>query len=609
MTGGTCGTAGAGALAAGSATARGFLRGLAPGATLARALRPLAALAALCLAAAPALAAGCPAEEFPPRYADAATFETALAATEGIVAPDPAPSALVVPHHLLVADLIAAGLRLGIASRPDRILLISPDHFNESPRPFATASRGFATVLGPVPADPALAAALLAHPDLVADSCLFHAEHGVRALLPFLARLYPGVPVTPLSVANGSALRDWAAMAEVLAPLVGPGTLMIQSSDFSHYLPQHLARQRDQQVLNLLSAGDLAGIARLSQPGHVDSVGALWLTATLQARVRGAVPVVAANRNQQELSTDFVAETTSYMVILYQPPELAPPDFPGATHFMLAGDLFLGRDWPGLLHDEIVARRVARAALSATRGLPLVANLEGVLLPEMPRTLAHMTLAMPAGLLADWAARLNIRGLGLANNHAMDVGASGLAETEAALREAEIPAIRQGETLEMGGVALVALTDLDPTANPQTQVLDAPTLDRLIRADAETPVIALVHWGEEWVTEPGPREAALIREIGARGVAAIVGAHPHAASAAPVAVAGGDMLVIQSLGNFMFDQTSPPASGALAEVTRFAQGTIFVRQLPLPALYDTALGRDHAGPDARLRLNGDAPRP
>lgn len=583
--------------------------GIAAAAALARALRPLAGLAAFCLAAAPALAAGCPAGDYPPRYGDAAPFEAALAASEAIAAPDPAPSALVVPHHLLVADLIASGLRLGTASRPDRILLISPDHFNASPRPFATTSRGFATILGPVPADPALAAALLAHPDLVADSCLFDAEHGVRALLPFLARLYPGVPVTPLAVANGSAPRDWAAMAEVLRPLVGPGTLMIQSTDFSHYLPQHLARQRDQQVLNLLAAGDLAGIARLRQPEHVDSVGALWLTATLQAQVRGAVPVVAASRNQQELSSDFIAETTSYMVILYQKPDLPPADFSGATRFMLAGDLFLGRDWPGLVHDEIVARRVAKAALSATRGLPLVANLEGVLLPEMPRTLDHMTLAMPAGLLTDWAARLNIRGLGLANNHAMDIGRSGLAETEAALREAGIPAIRQGETLEIGGVALVALSDLDPTADPQTRVLDAPMLDRLIRADAQTPVIALLHWGEEWVTEPGPREAALIREIAARGVAAIVGAHPHAASAGPVAVAGGDILVIQSLGNFLFDQTSPPASGALAEVTRFAQGTVFVRQLPLPALYDVALGRDHAGPAARLRLNGDAPRP
>jgi poly-gamma-glutamate synthesis protein (capsule biosynthesis protein) len=76
-----------------------------------------------------------------------------------------------------------------------------------------------------------------------------------------------------------------------------------------------------------------------------------------------------------------------------------------------------------------------------------------------------------------------------------------------------------------------------------------------------------------------------------------------------VAVAGGDTLVIQSLGNFMFDQTGPRASGALAEVTRFAQGTVFLRQLPLPGLYDIALGRSLTDAAARLRLNDAPPRP
>jgi poly-gamma-glutamate synthesis protein (capsule biosynthesis protein) len=105
------------------------------------------------------------------------------------------------------------------------------------------------------------------------------------------------------------------------------------------------------------------------------------------------------------------------------------------------------------------------------------------------------------------------------------------------------------------------------------------------------PVLAFVHWGREFVTEPAAREEMLAQEMRRRGVAAIVGAHPHQASADVTEIGGGDVSMIYSLGNFLFDQDGDTASGALAEVTAFDQGTLFLRQVPLPNLYDAALGR------------------
>ncbi len=46
--------------------------------------------------------------------------------------------------------------------------------------------------------------------------------------------------------------------------------------------------------------------------------------------------------------------------------------------------------------------------------------------------------------------------------------------------------------------------------------------------------------------------------------------------------------MIHSLGNFLFDQTGARASGAVAHVRSFAQGTLALRQLPLPQLFDLA---------------------
>jgi poly-gamma-glutamate synthesis protein (capsule biosynthesis protein) len=215
---------------------------------------------------------------------------------------------------------------------------------------------------------------------------------------------------------------------------------------------------------------------------------------------------------------------------------------------------------------------------------------------------AMLVLAMPASALEDWSRRLNVAGFALANNHALDLGPGGLAETRAELARLGIPAAGQGERLDLPGVSLVMLTDFDSNASQAEGLLTPELLDRLLLPDASRPVVAFVHWGQEWRTDPGPREMELAQAMRARGVAAIVGAHPHAASGAPRALGGGDTLVIQSLGNFLFDQTGPRARGALAELRSFAQGTVFLRRLPLPQLYD--LGRAVAAGQKPLLTQG-----
>jgi poly-gamma-glutamate synthesis protein (capsule biosynthesis protein) len=120
---------------------------------------------------------------------------------------------------------------------------------------------------------------------------------------------------------------------------------------------------------------------------------------------------------------------------------------------------------------------------------------------------------------------------------------------------------------------------------PRVDRLTPDLLDRAVLEDAETPVLACLHWGQEFVTEPGLREAWIAEQLRKRGVAAIIGAHPHAVSEGAQVLGGGDTFVMHSLGNFLFDQLPPHSSGGLAEVRVFPQGTISIRPLPLPHLF------------------------
>lgn len=560
-----------------------------------RALGAMATAALLVVSQGSARAAqqDCPpgGEDYPGLYEDAGLFERAIAKVADHEPSNIRLSGVTVPHHLLADRLVALGMKAASGFRYKRIVILSPDHFRQSEKPFATTTRGFSTVLGRVAADEEAARRLLAASDLVEESCLFGREHGVHALLPFVVHYFPDAEVLPVAISIRSKRRDWDALSEALAPLVDEDTLVLESTDFSHYLPHHAARLRDQQTLNVIASGSLDQLARLEQPAHLDSLGALYVQMRLQQEVFGAAPLVIANDNAQQYEEKQSESTTSYMVILFGRfgPEFNDPSPDDVSIAYLAGDTNFGRAMKLALLDPEAAERVTDAVLSRTKGRPLVVNLEGVILPNVPHALDDMTLAMPEDLAIDWLKRLNVVGAGLANNHAHDLGPSGHAETTRALGAAGIPWFGQGEVLELPGLDVVGLSDLDTNGSPQVDLITNELLDRLVRADGSKPVVAYVHWGREYVTEPSPREIALADAMRLRSAAVIVGGHPHVASQGVVALGGGDAAMVYSLGNFLFDQTAARgSSGQLVELRVFSQGTVFVRTIDLPNLFDLA---------------------
>jgi poly-gamma-glutamate capsule biosynthesis protein CapA/YwtB (metallophosphatase superfamily) len=243
----------------------------------------------------------------------------------------------------------------------------------------------------------------------------------------------------------------------------------------------------------------------------------------------------------------------------------------------------------------------------------VLANLEGVLLPEVPGTLGPMDLAMPSALATGWLRQAGVTAVSLANNHARDLGASGYAETLAALADAGIAAAGPGEALDLGRLRVVALSDLGPSATGLRNLLGPDDLAALHAADPARPVLAFVHWGREYLPEPGPRQRALAEAMSRAGATLVIGAHAHRASAGIGLASGGDTALIASLGNFLFDQPADVASGAIAELRVFPQGTVFVRMFPIPNLYDAAAGlvptaeRLLVAVETGARLGGDRP--
>ena len=553
------------------------------------------AVAALFTIGAAFAAADCPPSDapYPAMYGDAAMFSRALAKVDAIEPANRRLSGVTVPHHLVADHLVALGLKSASGFAYKRIVLLSPDHFRRSPKPFATTARGFETPMGTVETDTAAVATLLEAGEMVADSCLFGREHGVHALLPLIRHFFPDTPVVPVAISIKTGRADWERMADLLAPLVDGDTLIVESTDFSHYRPQHEARLLDQQTLNTIASGSLDALSLLTQPDHLDSLGALYIQMKLQAGRFAAKPLVIANENQQQYQAAHSDSTTSYQVILFGRFEAGfrAPTPASVKVYYLAGDTNFGRAMKLALLADGAEERVAEAVLSLTGGRPLVVNLEGVILPNVPEAIDDMTLAMPKDLALHWLKKLNVAAVGLANNHAFDLGDTGYAETKSALAEADIASFGQGERLALPGLDIVGLSDLDTNGKPQVDLITEPLLDTLKSAAGDRPVIAFVHWGREYLAEPSGRERALADAFRLRSATLAIGAHPHVASSGVVSHGGGDMAEVYSLGNFLFDQNAERASGQLVELRVFEQGTVFVRTIPLPNLFEIAKGR------------------
>ncbi len=227
---------------------------------------------------------------------------------------------------------------------------------------------------------------------------------------------------------------------------------------------------------------------------------------------------------------------------------VAPGPDESLVEVLAVGDVMTGR---GMTEVPDIFGQVSETLQSADL---TIGNLEGAIsdAPVPPDSVwLHLPLTTPSALSA---AGFDL--LGVENNHALDAGRAGLADTQRLLRAANLEPVEAAQPVvrEIDGLrfAFLAWNDLgDPDRGPLLEsVRDA-------RAEADV-VIVLVHWGREYQRHPSLPQGELAGQLLGAGVDVIVGAHPHVVQdvsiVQPLAASDRTRLVAYSLGNFVFDQ-------------------------------------------------------
>src|SRR3954470_17344275 len=258
------------------------------------------------------------------------------------------PKALIVPHAgYIYSGRVAASAYAALRPFQDkitRVVLLGPTHRVAVRGLALPASTAFATPLGDVPVDANAATGLRAMAQVCTSEEVHALEHSLEVHLPFLQRVLDRFELVPLAVGDASTEE----VAEVLNALWGgEETLIVVSSDLSHYLPYDQARLVDEQTARMV-------LTLESRLDHQRACGATPVNGLLRvASGRGLRPQLLDLRNSGDTAGDR-NRVVGYASFAFYPGAVRTQPDAGAADSAIDGKLLVS---------------IARASISSQFGL------------------------------------------------------------------------------------------------------------------------------------------------------------------------------------------------------------------------------------------------
>jgi poly-gamma-glutamate capsule biosynthesis protein CapA/YwtB (metallophosphatase superfamily) len=257
----------------------------------------------------------------------------------------------------------------------------------------------------------------------------------------------------------------------------------------------------------------------------------------------------------------------------------------------ITGDVLLDRGMKKLIDVAGVSGAMSEVAPLFSSSDYTLINLECPVTEIVaPRKKTFVFRAEPA-LLTGLNA-IGVTHAGVANNHTLDQGQAGFADTVKNLTKTGITAVgvingeadavrpeiieKNGVKIAVFAVNMVEIKSYDnvakkerPCAASSAAMLSA--VKSFHREHPETHEIVFMHWGEEYSLFPKDEQVFLARSLIDAGADAVVGCHPHVIQG--VEVYHGRPIVY-SLGNLLFDQSMPETQHGLVVTLFFGKDSL-----------------------------------
>ncbi|MEW5735414.1 MAG: AmmeMemoRadiSam system protein B [Thermodesulfobacteriota bacterium] len=223
---------------------------------------------------------------------------------------------LVVPHAgYRFSGPVAASAYVEVPRDITKVLLLGISHYSRYAGACVSPAASWETPLGRVPVSPD-AALLRKIPGFSLASCPDEREHSLEVQLPFLQKRLARFTLLPVMISEAEPV----ALAEGLAPFIDDNTLVVASSDLSHYYSYERAAALDAICAEAVPNLDFTKI------GRCQACGIIPVTALMEiARARGWKGVLLDLRNSADTAGPM-RQVVGYMAVAFvdTAPAVAP---------------------------------------------------------------------------------------------------------------------------------------------------------------------------------------------------------------------------------------------------------------------------------------------
>jgi hypothetical protein len=159
---------------------------------------------------------------------------------------------------------------------PKKFIILGPNHTGRGAALALAPAGSWRTPLGPVGIDADMNRDLLQTcPTLQEDSSAHRDEHCLEVQIPFLQVLQPDCRFSAVCVRTAN-YDDLETLGHAMATVIGSGqepTLLVASSDMTHYEDARKAAKQDQLAIDRILAVDPAGLYRVVLENDITMCG------------------------------------------------------------------------------------------------------------------------------------------------------------------------------------------------------------------------------------------------------------------------------------------------------------------------------------------------
>jgi hypothetical protein len=223
---------------------------------------------------------------------------------------------IMVPHAGYVYSGAIAGETFSQVQVPDRVVLLGPNHTGYGAVEAVYPAGSWETPLGDIAIDDRLAEQIVSGcGEAVIDELAHRYEHSLEVQVPFIQMCAPQARLVPICLGHVplDSLLDFGRSLGRLLARQEVSTLLVASSDMTHFEPAEVAREKDLRAIDRVLDLDPEGLYRLVAAERISMCGVVPTVVMLAAaRELGAQKGILVRYGNSGETTGDNAEVVGY---------------------------------------------------------------------------------------------------------------------------------------------------------------------------------------------------------------------------------------------------------------------------------------------------------